>query len=58
MITWEERKELETRRLGRSLTLDELLKLGAQHTMTPGEIEAQRESWVRAMKPTGDPRLD
>ena len=57
-MTWEERLQLERKRLGRDLSLDELLALGAKHKMTPGEIEAQRESWVRGMTETGDPRLD
>lgn len=57
-MTWEDRVDLLRRRLGRNPMLDELLAEARKHKMTPGEIEAQRESWVRAMQPTGDPRLD
>ena len=49
------------------LTDDELKELVAKakaryDAMTPEEQaaadKAQRESWMRAMKPTGDPRFD
>jgi DNA-binding phage protein len=45
-------------------SLDELLAaaLARYEAMTPEERakhdQAQRESWVRAMRPTGDPRFD
>lgn len=58
MITWKERVENLRRALGRDPTLDELLLLAPLHDMTPEEVQAQRESWVRAMQPTGDPRFD
>lgn len=35
-----------------------LLERTKNHVMTSVEIEAQRQSWIRAMKPTGDPRFD
>lgn len=57
-ITWRERVANLRRALGREPTLDELLAVAASHTMTPAERQAQRESWVRAMRSTGDPRLD
>ena len=57
-MTWEDRCHLAAKRLGRRLTLDELLELSKEHTMTPGEVQAQRESFTRAMMPTGDPRFD
>ena len=57
-MTWEDRVALAVKRLGRSLTSAELLALGREHRMTPGEKQMQRESWVRSMKPTGDPRFD
>jgi DNA-binding phage protein len=45
-------------------SLDELLAaaLARYEAMTPDERakhdQAQRESWIRAMRPTGDPRFD
>lgn len=30
-------------------TLDELIEIAKRHKMTPEEIEAQRQSWVRGM---------
>lgn len=35
--------------LGASATLKELLEIAQIHQMTPEEIEAQRQSWVRGM---------
>lgn len=57
-MTWEDRCAMAKRRAGRKLTLAELLALAREHKMTPGEKQMQRESWARAMKPTGDPRFD
>jgi beta-xylosidase len=45
-------------RLGRDPTTDELIEMSRSYKTTPAEIEEQRESWVRAMMPTGDPRFD
>lgn len=42
----------------RDPTIHELLEASFSHVMTEDEIREQRESWVRAMKPTGDPRFD
>lgn len=57
-MTWAEKIAEATKRLGRQLTLKELLVLSREYTMTPEEIEEQKASWVRAMAPTGDPRFD
>ena len=57
-ITWAQRVANLRKSLGRDPTLDELLLLVPMHNMTPEEHKAQAESWVRAMKPTGDPRFD
>ena len=45
--TWQQRLEAEHGRLGRGLTLDELIALARQYRMTDAEIEAQRQSWAR-----------
>lgn len=58
MITWRERVENLRRALGREPTLNEYLDAAFFHVMTPEEIQAQRESLARAMKPTGDPAFD
>ena len=58
MITWEERLQNLRSALGREPTLDELLDVAAIHTMTKEERQAQAESWVRGMMPTGDPSFD
>lgn len=50
MTTWRDKVEAEKARLGRKLTLDELLALAKTHFMTPDEIQAQRESWTRQDK--------
>ena len=47
--TWREKVLAEQRRLGRALSLNELLKLAEGYKMTPEEIEAQRQSWARQM---------
>lgn len=44
---WKAKVDAETTRLGRRLTLDELLALAKTHNMTPSEIEAQRQSWAK-----------
>lgn len=48
-IAWADRVANLTRELGRRPTLDELLEASRSHQMTPEEIEAQRQSWVRGM---------
>lgn len=58
MITWAQRLQNLRTALGREPTLEELLEVAAIHQMTPEEIQAQRESWARAMRPTGDPSFD
>lgn len=49
MITWTERVTNLTKALGRKPTLNELLDASQIHQMTPAEIEAQRQSFVRGM---------
>lgn len=49
MITWTERVASLTKALGRKPTLDELLTACEVHVMTPEEVEAQRQSFVRGM---------
>lgn len=56
--TWAQQVENLRKSLGRDPTLNELLLLNSMYNMTPEEIQAQRESWVRGMRPTGDPRFD
>lgn len=49
--TWREKVAQERERLGgRRLSLNELLALAKAHNMTPEEIEAQRQSWLRQDK--------
>jgi hypothetical protein len=48
-ITWVERVANLMKALGRKPTLQELLDVSQIHQMTPAEIEAQRQSWVRGM---------
>lgn len=50
-ITWAERVANLTYALGRKPTLDELLEASTIHQMTPAEIEAQAQSFARAMAP-------
>ncbi|WP_156330495.1 hypothetical protein [Bosea vaviloviae] len=57
-ITWGERVANLTKALGRKPTFAELLDVSSIHHLTPAERQAQNESLVRAMRPTGDPRLD
>ncbi len=46
-LPWSEKLNAEVKRLGRPMTLDELLALAKTHSMTPEEIEAQSQSWAR-----------
>lgn len=48
MITWAERIANLRRALGRDPTLAEMLDAAQIHEMTPEEIDAQRQSFVRA----------
>lgn len=48
-ITWADRVANLARALGRKPSLDELLDVAQIHQMTPAEIEAQRQSFVRGM---------
>jgi hypothetical protein len=48
-ITWADRIANLTKALGRKPTLNEMLDAAQIHEMTPAEIEAQRQSWVRGM---------
>lgn len=57
-ITWADRLDNLRKALGRPPTLEELLEASSVHQMTPDEYRAQQQSWVRACKPTGDPRID
>lgn len=47
-ITWADRVNNLSNKLGRKPTLDELLDASQIHQMTPVEIDAQRQSWLRA----------
>jgi hypothetical protein len=49
MITWSERIANLTQALGRNPTLEEMIDAAQIHQMTPEEIDAQRQSWVRDM---------
>lgn len=57
-MNWEETIRLEEYVIGRKLSLREMLDLAKTYKMNEAEIQAQRESWVRAMKSTGDLRFD
>ncbi len=48
--TWRELVQKEQERLGRTMTLDELLVVARTYEMTPEEIEEQRQSWARQDK--------
>lgn len=48
-ITWAQRIANLTKALGRKPTLEEMLDASQIHEMTPAEIDAQRQSWVRGM---------
>ena len=47
-LTWNDRVQALAASLGRKPDLQELLAEARKHRMTPEEIEAQRQSWVRA----------
>jgi len=47
-ITWAERVRNLRKALGREPSLSEKLEAASIHQMTPAEVEAQRQSWVRA----------
>ena len=48
-ITWNDRLTNLRKALGREPTLEEMLDAAQIHRMTPAEVEAQRQSWVRGM---------
>lgn len=50
MTTWRDKVEAEKTRLGRRLTMDELLALAKTHFMSEAETNAQRASWARQDK--------
>jgi len=50
-LTWPDRLTGLKLKLGRDPTLGEMLAEAIDHTMTPAEIEAQRQSYMRAMAP-------
>lgn len=45
--SWQRKIADERERIGRPLTLDELIVLAKNYRMTDEEIAAQRESWAR-----------
>lgn len=57
-MDWHQTLRLHEEVLRRRLSLPEMLDLAKTYKMNEAEIQAQRESWVRAMKSTGDPRFD
>lgn len=48
-ITWADRLTNLRKALGREPTLEEMLDAAQIHQMTPAEIEAQRQSFIRGM---------
>lgn len=48
-ITWADRVANLSKALGREPTTAELLEASTIHEMTPAEIEAQRQSFMRGM---------
>lgn len=48
-ITWADRMANLNKALGRKPTLHEMLEVCQIHEMTPAEIDAQRQSFVRGM---------
>lgn len=48
-MTWSDHVVNLRKSLGREPSLNELLDLNRGYTMTPAEIEMQRQSWVRGM---------
>lgn len=57
-MDWYQTLRLHEEVLRRRLSLSEMIDLAKTYKMNEAEIQAQRESWVRAMEPTGDPRFD
>lgn len=57
-LTWPDRLTGLKTKLGREPTLDEMIEEARHHTMTPDEIEAQRQSFARAMAPCEHGVLD
>lgn len=49
-LSWSEKVRIERLRLGRALTLVELLDLAQTHTLTKEDIADQGESWARQDK--------
>lgn len=49
IVSWRDKVCAEEQRLGRTLTLNELIELAKSHTMSAEEIEAQRASWAKQM---------
>lgn len=47
-LTWQQKVAALTAQLGRAPVLDELLPLATKHRMSPEELRAQRDSFVRA----------
>lgn len=47
-LTWHQKVAALTVELGRAPTLEELLPMAAKHRMSPEELRAQRDSFVRA----------
>jgi hypothetical protein len=47
-LPWSQKVAALAAQLGRAPTLDELLPLAAKHRMSPEELRAQRDSFVRA----------
>jgi len=45
--TWKERVRAERERLGRPLTLAELIDCARPYRMTDKELEQQKQSWTR-----------
>lgn len=48
-VTWADRLRHMRKAFGREPTLSELIDVSVIHQMTPAEIDAQRQSWVRGM---------
>ena len=57
-MTWADRVNELARRLGRKPVLAELIEEAKNYKMTPEEKQAQMESFIRGLMPTGDPRFD
>ncbi len=57
-MSWSDKLRKAEKRAGRPLTLNEMIDLARDYEMTEDELKRQRESFARAMMPTGDPRFD